>query len=147
VWGEKAWLDPLAWFFIEIFQEKGLVDIIPIDYGPTWHNGRGGTKEIAKILDRIYMVENLLKVVGRHRSWVALPFISDHAPIMIQLDNCQRRVTFPFKLNPCWLGGEGFRELVTEVWNSTTFEGESSAQKNTRLETKSFETKIERLGN
>jgi hypothetical protein len=70
------------------------VDITPIDCGPTWRNGRSGIEEITKILDMIYMVEDLLKVVGRHRSWVAMPFISDHALVLLQLDNFHRIVTF-----------------------------------------------------
>jgi hypothetical protein len=146
VWGGKARLDPLAWYFKEIFQEKGLVDITPIDCGPTWRNGRSGMEEISKRLDKIYMAEDLLKVVGRHRSWVAMPFISDHAHVLLQLDNCLRRVTFPFKLNPCWLGEEGFRELVIEVWNSTVFVGETSAQKRLVWKLKVLKNRVKAWG-
>ena len=64
------------------------MDITPIDSAPTWCNGKSGTKEITKRLDKIYMVEDLIKVVGRHQSWVAFPFISYHAPVLLQLDNC-----------------------------------------------------------
>jgi hypothetical protein len=44
VWGSKARLDPMAEYFKGIFQDYGLVDIVPIDYVPTWHNKEEGQR-------------------------------------------------------------------------------------------------------
>jgi hypothetical protein len=57
VWGSKAILDPLVEFFKGIFHDSGLVDIVPIEYVPTWCNGRGGLESIEKRLDRVFMSE------------------------------------------------------------------------------------------
>jgi hypothetical protein len=112
VWGDTAKLDPTSGYFKGIFQENHLVDILPGDVVPTWRNGRVGRDEISKRLDRVYMSQDSISIVGRHRSWVAYPYISDHAPIMLQFDNSAYITAYPFKLNPTWLGEEDFRILV-----------------------------------
>jgi hypothetical protein len=62
------------------------------------------------------MSEDMITIVGRHRSWVAYPYISDHAPVILQFDNSPNITTYPFKLNPTWLGEEEFNLIVLEVW-------------------------------
>jgi hypothetical protein len=76
---------------------------------------------IAKHLDHILVVESLLSVVGRYRSWVEIPYISDHAPVIAQFDFSQTRVAYPFKLNPTWLVEQDFSLIVKEVWGDSIF--------------------------
>jgi hypothetical protein len=61
------------------------------------------------------MTEDIVLSVGRHRSWVAYPYISDHAPVALQFDDGQRKVSYPFKLNHIWLGEVGFSVVVHKV--------------------------------
>jgi endonuclease/exonuclease/phosphatase family metal-dependent hydrolase len=99
VWGVSALADPLVVFFKEIFLKNNLVDVAPAVVVPTWRNGRVGDEGIAKRLDRIYMVEDLITSSLRYRAWVEYPFISDHAPVLLQLGDGLSSVAHPFKLN------------------------------------------------
>jgi endonuclease/exonuclease/phosphatase family metal-dependent hydrolase len=85
VWGVSALADPLVVFFKEFFSKNKLVDVAPAEVVPTWRNGRSGVEGIAKRLDRIYVVEDLITSSCRYRAWVEFPFISDHAPVLLQL--------------------------------------------------------------
>jgi len=58
VWGNLARSDPLAYYFSNILQTIGLVDIQPSQLAPTWRNGRPGTIGISKILDQFIIDEN-----------------------------------------------------------------------------------------
>jgi hypothetical protein len=129
VWGAKARPDPLVEYFKETFRDRGLVDIVPSAYAPTWRNGRGGSEGIAKILDIFFMSEDLVSLVGRYRTWVAHLYILDHAPIVLQIDDGQCKIAHPFKLNPIWLEEKGLCDIVHTVWNSTEFDGEPSTMR------------------
>jgi hypothetical protein len=100
VWGVSALEDPLVGFFKEIFSKKKLVDVAPTEVVPTWRNGRYGFEGIAKRLYRIYMVEDLITTSCRYRSWVEFPFISDHAPVFLQLGEGLSTIAHPLKINP-----------------------------------------------
>jgi hypothetical protein len=67
-----------------------------------------GAECISKRLDRAYLSEDLLNNVGSYRSWVAYPYLSDHAPVILQLENNLHSTTYPFKLNLMWLREEEF---------------------------------------
>jgi len=67
-------------------------------------------------------------MVGRYRTWVEVPYIYDHAPVIVQLDFTQSRVAFPFKLNPTWMGEQGFIQIVKEVWRDPIFLQEADIQ-------------------
>jgi hypothetical protein len=60
------------------------------------------------------MLEELVSSVRRYKSWVAYPFVSDHAPVVLQFDHGQRLIAYPFKLNPIWLEEKGFSDLVVQ---------------------------------
>jgi hypothetical protein len=115
-------------YFKLLIQDHQLVDLVPDDVVPTWRNGRTGGAGIAKILDRILAVESLLNDEGRYRSWVELPYVSDHAPMIAQFDLLQFLVAYPFKLNPSWMAEEEFSTIVKEVWKDTGFLVESDIQ-------------------
>jgi hypothetical protein len=107
VWGSKAYLDSLIGYFKTIFKNHGLVSIEIRDCLSTWRNGRSGMEAITKRLDRIYLLEDLILLVGRYRTWVAYQYISYHALVLLHLDGILRKVAYPFKLNPTRLGGSG----------------------------------------
>jgi hypothetical protein len=94
------------------------VDVKPSEVVPTWRNGRFGVDGIQKILDRVYASEELLNESAYFRSWVELPFISDHAPMIFQLDYDIKSVHFPFKFNPKLLYDDSFDKLVQEEWST-----------------------------
>jgi endonuclease/exonuclease/phosphatase family metal-dependent hydrolase len=99
VWGVSALIDPHATFFRDLFLRHHLVDVKPAEVVPTWCNCRFGVDGIQKILDRVYSSAELLNDLALFRSWVELPFISDHAPVLFQLDYGFKSVSYPFKFN------------------------------------------------
>jgi hypothetical protein len=103
---------------------------------------RGGSEGIAKRLDRVFMSEDLVSSVGRYRSWVAYPYISDHAPVVLQFDDGQRQIAYPFKLNPIWLEEKGFSDLVSSVWKSSEFDSEPSAMRRLVWKLKALKHKV-----
>jgi exonuclease III len=116
LWGDRAQIDPLHSFFNHIFFKNALVDLKPAELLPTWRNGRQGTASIAKRLDRFLIAEDLLSPSCSYRSWVNLPFLSDHASICLQLGAGRFGAGQPFKFNPQWLREESFNSLVRSVW-------------------------------
>jgi len=112
VWGDSVLLDPLAIFFKEMFFLNHLVDILQADVVPTWRNGRIGADEISKILDIVYVLEDLISSTVRYRSWVDYPFVSNHAHVLLPLGFNSTIVAHPFKLNPAWLQEDTFVSLV-----------------------------------
>jgi endonuclease/exonuclease/phosphatase family metal-dependent hydrolase len=84
-WGDLALSDPLTSFFQQLFFKNALIDIKPPEILPTWSNGRQGAAKISKRLDRFLIAESLLLPSYNTRAWVNLPFLSDHAPICLQL--------------------------------------------------------------
>jgi hypothetical protein len=72
--------------------------------------------------------EILLTDVGRFRSWVDLPFVSDHAPVVVQFDFQPFPMAYPFKLNPSWLNEVDFAPIVCEVWWDPGFLVETDVQ-------------------
>jgi hypothetical protein len=111
-------------FFKTFFQSNRLIDIVLGKLVPTWRNSRSGTEYIAKRLDRTFIYEDLLVSVGIYRSWVEYPFISDHAPIILQLELPPLFKAYPFKLNPLWILDRSFSELVHKLWNDPKYLGE-----------------------
>jgi hypothetical protein len=74
------------------------------------------------------VVENVLLNSGRFQAWVEYPYISNHAPIILQLGEDRSKATYPFKLNLAWLREETFDALVNEVWKDTTLHQHEGAQ-------------------
>jgi len=73
-------------------------------------------------------VEGLLASFGLSRSWVEYPFISDHAPILIQLENAPLYKVYPFKFNSIWLQEADFVKLVHLLWKDPHFLKEGNIQ-------------------
>jgi hypothetical protein len=98
-----------------------LIDIKPTKVVPTWRNGRIGQGAVARRLDRFLVAEDLLNDTGLYRSWVEFPYISDHAPVLLQLDLPPAYKIYPFKFNVQWLNDKGFMDIVFKVWNDLIF--------------------------
>jgi endonuclease/exonuclease/phosphatase family metal-dependent hydrolase len=47
-----------------------------------------GDECISKRLDRFLVVESLISTVQKFRTWVEYPFLSDHAPILMEFGSC-----------------------------------------------------------
>jgi hypothetical protein len=128
-------------FYRDLFLSKKLIDVKPTKLVPTWRNGRSGHEAIARRLDRCLVSEGLLSTVGLSRSWVEYPYVSDHAPILIQLETSPLYKVFPFKFNALWLRELDFVKLVHNVWNDPRFLLEGNKQ--VRLVWKLKELKIQ----
>jgi hypothetical protein len=129
VWGGSNSPGSLADYYKLLLQSKNLVDLRPDKVVPTWRNGRLGAHAIAKRLDRCIISEGLLSSSGLYRSWVEYPFISDHAPIILQLEILPKYRAYPFKLNPLWLIDEDYKDLVFQVWKDPKFNTELGSQR------------------
>jgi hypothetical protein len=95
---------------------------------PTWRNGHRGREVITRRLDRVLVSEDLLSSTGLYMSWVELPFISDHAPIVFQMNLPPCYKASPFKLNAQWMEDPTFVDLVHTVWKDPIFLSESGKQ-------------------
>jgi hypothetical protein len=129
IWGVSSQPDPLPDLFKVLFMDTRLVDILPDALAPTWSNGREGSDRISKRLDRAFILAELLKATGRHRSWVANPFLSDHAPVILQLDHSSHTPTYTFNLNMAWLMDLELSRIVHEMWKDPSFLAKTEAQK------------------
>jgi hypothetical protein len=128
--GEEFWVQKSTEnFYREIFSSNNLIDVKPAKLVPTWRNGRVGLDSIARRLDRFCVSEDLLTASGLYSSWVEFPYISDHAPIILQLETLSIYKIHPFKFNPHWISEAGFVELVIKVWNDPRFLTESGKQR------------------
>jgi hypothetical protein len=52
---------------------------------------------------------------------VVYPYISDHAPIIFQMDLVPVSKNYPFKFNPLWLMDVEFSSLVNKVWKDEKY--------------------------
>jgi exonuclease III len=109
---EEAWGGSRAGimddYYTDLFSSKNLIDIKPTKLVPTWRNGRLGQEAISRRLDRVLVSEDLLIDVGFYRSWVEFPYISDHAPVLLQLELPPAFKIYPFKFNEQWLNEKEF---------------------------------------
>jgi hypothetical protein len=83
-YGATTQLDNLVDYFKNLIQDHQLVDQIPDEVVPTWRNDRNGVEIIAKRPDRVLFSKILLIDVGRYRTWVDLPCVSNHALVESQ---------------------------------------------------------------
>jgi len=68
VWGMTTLYNSLELFFKELFRRNQLIDILRVEFAPTWRNGRFGADEILKRLDRFLVFEDLLTTLDRFRT-------------------------------------------------------------------------------
>jgi endonuclease/exonuclease/phosphatase family metal-dependent hydrolase len=128
IWGDTATQDPLVDYFNSLFQSHDLVDLHLEFLAPTWCNGKYGSTYISKWLDHFFIAESLIYVDDKIRSWVDSPFLSDHAPILLQIGTSIVHPSLPFKLNSYWLVKEVFINIVKTVWRNPNFQSEICIQ-------------------
>jgi len=58
-----------------------MIDVKPTKLVPTWRNGPSGLEAVVRRMDRVLVAEDFLFDVGHFRSWVELPYISNHASV------------------------------------------------------------------
>jgi endonuclease/exonuclease/phosphatase family metal-dependent hydrolase len=102
-WGGSFLSGPTEAFYRELFASNNLIDVLPTRLVPTWRNGRSGPDAIARRLDRFLVADGFLSSTGFPTSWVEFPFVSDHAPILLQLRLPALHRSPPFKFNHHWL--------------------------------------------
>jgi hypothetical protein len=115
--------------FSELFTANNLIDVKPHSLVPTWRNGRTGQEAIARRLDRFLVAEAFLSTSIFPLSWVEFPFVSDHAPILLQLLPPALHRSTPFKFNYHWLLSEDYSDLVHRVWTDRCFLAEVDPQR------------------
>jgi hypothetical protein len=128
-WGGSFLPGPSEDFFKGLFDSNHLIDVRPSRLTPTWRNGRSGSAEIARRLDRFLVAENILSTSGFPASWVEFPFVSDHAPILLRLRLPALHLSPPFKFNHGWLSSEAYSDLVHGVWSDPCFLSEANPQR------------------
>jgi hypothetical protein len=98
----------------------------------SWHQrGVMVDQEIPVLLKDLidFLWRGFIGPTMRYRSWVEFPYISDHAPIILQLDIGLSATAHPFKFNPVWLRDDSFATLASEVWNDVQFQLVEGAQR------------------
>jgi hypothetical protein len=128
VWGGSGNILNMDDYFKTLFQSNNLVDVKPAKLTPTWRNGRSGQDAISRRLDRVLVSDQLLSVAGNFRSWVESPFVSDHAPIYFQMEQCPVYKSFPFKFNASWLNEKDYVDLILKTWKDPMFFREENYQ-------------------
>jgi hypothetical protein len=128
VWGGSAASGQLSGFFNSLFQAHKLIDVQPDKVVPTWRNGRSGYEAITKRLDRFLVSEDLLLEVRLYRTWVEYPYVSDHAPIIFQMENTIIQKAFPFKFHAQWLAEKEFNDMVIKLWKDQKYLQEGDCQ-------------------
>jgi hypothetical protein len=116
IWGASARSDHLASFFDTMLLDNELIDVAPGHLSLTWMNGRMGTEGVSKRLDRYLLSDNLFNYVRNFRTWVDSTRVSDHSPIILQIESVGEKTYYPFKLNAIWLEDPGFKVLVRDHW-------------------------------
>ena len=95
-WGISARRDDLSSYFANLFESMELVDIQLLKLMPTWRNNKSGDQAISKRLDRFMLSENLLSGSLIIRTWVEVGGLSDHLPVLLQIQNPQIKPAPPF---------------------------------------------------
>jgi len=67
------------------------------------------------------VAEDLLIDIGLYRSWVEFPYISDHAPILLQMELPPAYKIYPYKFNAQWIIEKEFVDIVIKAWNDPIF--------------------------
>jgi hypothetical protein len=57
------------------------------------------------------------------------PFVSDHAPILLQLENITPPIAYPYKFNPHCLSEKDYNSSVKILWNNQLYLQEVDIQR------------------
>jgi hypothetical protein len=82
-----------------------------------------------KRMDRVFVTAHFSRTIGRYRSWVAYPYISDYTAVMLQRDGKCHYKSYPFKLNPLWLREDVFSRIAHVFWKDQIFLQDTGIQR------------------
>ena len=116
VWGWGFNEDPMAYFFRNSFEAANLIDATPYVLVSTWSNGCVGKGRIVKILDCFLIAKDISRYFGKFRSWFVSLGLSEHEPIILELDIESSKVSYPFKVNHSWIYDKYFFTLIHSKW-------------------------------
>ena len=68
------------------------------------------------MLDRFFISKNFLLGSLIVKTWVEVGGLSDHLPIILQLESPKSKSANMFKFNPTWLVDDEFNSLVKSLW-------------------------------
>jgi hypothetical protein len=125
-------------FYRNIFASNKLTDIFQTSWSLLGVMADLGPNAIARRLDRFLVAEDLHFSNDLPVTWVEHPYISDHAPIFLQLRTTVRFAQLPFKFNQDWLLEADYNDLVAAVWRDPCFLTESMHSADS-METESLE--------
>jgi exonuclease III len=109
--------DPAREWVEDIMSEWELEDAKPTKWKYTWSNKRVGLGHIAARLDR-FLVQCSFMLLGLTCSTSILPHsVSYHKKILLEVTHDRNLGPIPFRFSPAWLQYEGFKDLVTKIWN------------------------------
>jgi hypothetical protein len=69
-WGPNAHPDSQTAFFRHLIDSKGLIDVAPPKFLPTWRNMRTGEARVAKRLDHFLISESFASLPFQIRQWI-----------------------------------------------------------------------------
>jgi len=112
IWGEIARTDPIGHYFSHLYVTLHLVYVEPIKIVPTWRNHRRGREGIPNRLDRFLLEDSFLNDMIKIKSWVSSRGVSNHLPILLNLDREEWKPPSLMKFNHACLLEDNFRDLI-----------------------------------
>ncbi|XP_055822001.1 uncharacterized protein LOC129890481 [Solanum dulcamara] len=89
----------------------------------TWSNKQMGTDRIYSRIDRIFGNSDWMMHWGHVVTQYEVPYISDHSPMLIKIEDNQWTVKPPFRFFNIWADHSKFMEKVTEIWHKQLVPG------------------------
>ncbi|XP_019242200.1 PREDICTED: uncharacterized protein LOC109237736 [Nicotiana attenuata] len=85
----------------------------------TWSNKQGGGDRIWSRIDRMFGNYEWMMQWGHISTVYELPFISDHAPMILTFNDQHRSRKIPFKFFNIWVDHERFNYEVQQIWKQS----------------------------
>ena len=101
--GPKAVLVPLAYYFLNLLESIGLLDIHPNSLKANNISGEG---RISMRLDIFTIASQLVDKLNSVRQWIGSGGDSNRCPIFLEVKDLGKKPLSPFKFNLCWINEE-----------------------------------------
>lgn len=83
---------------------------------------------MAKRLDHFLLREEVVSRLPAFRHWVGEGGDLDHLPILLEMQDLNKKPGAPFKFNPSWLEDESFINIFKSTWRtSVDYQGRDKA--------------------
>ncbi|XP_060182758.1 uncharacterized protein LOC132612661 [Lycium barbarum] len=83
----------------------------------TWSNKQLGTDRICSRIDRLFGNVDWMMKWGHVTTDYDLPHVSDHAPMLLNIQEVQWSIKTPFRFFNIWAGHDSFLRIVKIVWD------------------------------